>query len=107
MPHPPKWDDILAISSLEKPYWTGRAGDLGAGIVQSSLFLQKALCTWPFPTAADRADRIAGPISPLPCQEWHGYRVSIAHHGKVRGCRRAYERTALRGRPPLRRRRAP
>ena len=34
----------------------------------------------------------------LPCQTWHGYGVSCAHHGEVRGCRRACERTPLRGR---------
>jgi hypothetical protein len=51
-----------------------------------------------FPTAHDPADRAVGPLSPLPCQAWHGYGVSIAHHGEVRGCRRACERTPLRGR---------
>jgi hypothetical protein len=45
------------------------------------------------PTAVDPADRGVGPLSPLPCQAWHGYRVSSAHHGEVRGCRRACERT--------------
>jgi hypothetical protein len=51
-----------------------------------------------FPIAADPADRAVGPLSPLPCQAWHGYAVSSAHHGEVRGCRRAYERTPIRGR---------
>jgi hypothetical protein len=51
-----------------------------------------------FPTSADPADRAVGPLSPLPCQAWHGYGVSNAHHGEVRGCRRACERTPLRGR---------
>jgi hypothetical protein len=51
-----------------------------------------------FPTAADPTDRYVGPLSPLPCQAWHGYGVSSAHHGEVRGNRRAYERTPLRGR---------
>ena len=51
-----------------------------------------------FPTAADPTDRAVGPLSPLPCQAWHGYGVSSAHHGEVRGCRRACERTPLRGR---------
>jgi hypothetical protein len=45
-----------------------------------------------FPIAADPADRVVGPLSPLPCHAWHGYGVSSAHHGEVRGCRRAYER---------------
>jgi hypothetical protein len=48
------------------------------------------------PRAADPADRAVGPLSPLPCQAWRGYGVSIAHHGEVRGCRRACERTPLR-----------
>jgi hypothetical protein len=48
------------------------------------------------PTAADPADRAVGPLSPLLCQAWHGYGVSSAHHGEVRGCRRACERTPLR-----------
>jgi hypothetical protein len=51
-----------------------------------------------FPTAVDPADRAVGPLSPSPCQGWHGYGVSNAHHGEVRGCRRASERTTLRGR---------
>jgi hypothetical protein len=51
-----------------------------------------------FPRAANPADRAVGPLSPLPCQAWHGYGASIAHHGEVRGCRRACERTPLRGR---------
>jgi hypothetical protein len=46
-----------------------------------------------FPTAADPADRAVGPLSPLPCQAWHGYGVCSAHHGEVRGCRRDCERT--------------
>jgi hypothetical protein len=29
---------------------------------------------------------------------WHGYGASSAHHGEVRGCRRACERNPLRGR---------
>jgi hypothetical protein len=37
-------------------------------------------------------------LNPLPCQAWPGYGVSNAHHGEVRGCRRVYERTLLRGR---------
>jgi hypothetical protein len=51
-----------------------------------------------FPTIADRADRSAGPLSPLPCKAWHGYGVSNAHYGEVSECRRACERTPLRGR---------
>jgi hypothetical protein len=51
-----------------------------------------------FPTAIDPADRAVGPLSPLPCQAWHGYGVYSAHHGEVRGCRRACERTPLRSR---------
>jgi hypothetical protein len=46
-----------------------------------------------FPTASDPADRAVGPLSPLPCQAWHGYGVSSAHNEEVRGCRRACERT--------------
>jgi hypothetical protein len=51
-----------------------------------------------FPTYADPADRAVCPLSPLPCHAWHGYGVSNARHGEVRGCRRACERTPLRGR---------
>jgi hypothetical protein len=51
-----------------------------------------------FPTAPDPAGRAVGPLSPLPCQAWHGYGASSAHHGEVRGCRRDCERTPLRGR---------
>jgi hypothetical protein len=79
----------------EKTYRTGRAGDLGAGIVKHFSF--KSPMYRAFPTTADHADRAVGPLSPLPCHAWHGYGVSSAHHGEVRGCR-AYERTPLRGR---------
>jgi hypothetical protein len=48
-----------------------------------------------FPTTADPADRAVDPPSPLSCQALHGYGVSSAHHGEVRGCRRACERTPL------------
>ena len=34
-----------------------------------------------FPTAADPTDLAVGPLRPLPCQAWHGYGVSSAHHG--------------------------
>jgi hypothetical protein len=50
-----------------------------------------------FSTAVDPAGHTVGPLSPLPCQDWHGYGVSSAHHGEVRECRRACERTPLRG----------
>jgi hypothetical protein len=46
-----------------------------------------------FPTIDDPPDRVVSPRSPLPCQAWHGYGVSSAHDGEVRGCRRACERT--------------
>jgi hypothetical protein len=51
-----------------------------------------------FPTTDDHADRVVGPLSPLPYQAWHGYGVSSAHHGEVRVCRRACQRTPLQGR---------
>jgi hypothetical protein len=69
MPHLPKRDGILAVFSIEKTYRLARAGDLGAGSVHKFYFFQKALCTGPFPTFADRT---AGPCGPLPCQAWHG-----------------------------------
>jgi hypothetical protein len=37
-----------------------------------------------FPTVADPADRDVGYLSALPCQAWHGYGVSIAHHGEAK-----------------------
>jgi hypothetical protein len=46
-----------------------------------------------------RIAAIVTSFSPLPCQAWHGYGVSNAHRGGGRGrCRRASERTPLRGR---------
>jgi hypothetical protein len=51
-----------------------------------------------FATAANPADRAVCPLSPLPCKAWHGYGAFSAHHGDMRGCRRACERTPLRGR---------
>jgi hypothetical protein len=91
----------FVVSECEKTYRTGRAGDLGAGIAQKLFFQKPSLQA--FPTAADPADRAVGPLSPLPRHAWHGYGVFSAHHREVRGCRRACERTPLRGR----RRRAP
>jgi hypothetical protein len=85
----------LGVFVCEKAYWTGRAGDLGAGI---RTFFFKSPLYMAFPTAVDPADRAVGPLSPLPCQAWHGYGVSSAHHREVRGCRRVWERTPLRGR---------
>jgi hypothetical protein len=61
-------------------------------------YLFKSPMYMAFPTSANPADRAVGPLSPLPCQAWHGYGVYNAHHGEVRGCRRACERTPLRGR---------
>jgi hypothetical protein len=75
---------------------TGQAGDLGAGRVHKSFF--KSPPYMAFPTPTNRADRTAGPLSPVPCQAWHGYGVSSAHLGEVRGYRRACERTSLMGR---------
>jgi hypothetical protein len=96
MPHPLKVGLHPIVLDCEKAYRTGRAGDHGAGIAQK-LFL-KCHLYMAFPIAADPADRVVGPLSPLPCQAWHGCGVSTAHHGQVRGCRRACERTPLRGR---------
>jgi hypothetical protein len=84
------------VLDCEKTYRTARAGDRGAGIAQK-IFFYKALCTWLSPAVAYSADRVVGPLSPLPCQAWHGCGVSSARHMEVRGCRRACERTPLRG----------
>jgi hypothetical protein len=94
--HPLEVGLFLVVFVREKTYRTGPAGHLGAGIAQKLFF--KSPMYRAFPTVADPADRVVGPLSPLPCQAWHGYGVSSAHHGEVRGCRRARERTALRGR---------
>jgi hypothetical protein len=65
--------------------------------VLQRIFFFKSPLYRAFPTAADPVDRAVGPLSPLPCQVWHGYYgVSSAHHGEVRGCRRACEHTPLR-----------
>jgi hypothetical protein len=96
MPHPLEVGMYSIVSVCEKAYRTGRPGDLGAGIAQK-LFFQSPMYM-AFPTAADPTDRAVGPLSPLPCQALHGYGVSSAHHGEVRRCRRACERTPLRGR---------
>jgi hypothetical protein len=97
MPRPLEVGLYLVVYVRKKTYRTGRAGDLGAGIAQK-LFFSKSHVYMAFPTAADHADRAIGPLSPLPCQAWHGYGVSNAHHGEVMGCRRACERTPLRSR---------
>jgi hypothetical protein len=51
-----------------------------------------------FSTIATRAERTAGPLSPLLCQAWDDYGDFNAHHGEVRGCRRVCERTPVKGR---------
>jgi hypothetical protein len=79
-------------SNREKTYWTVRAGDLGAGIAHS-LYFFISLMYMAFPTPVYPGVRAFGPLSPPPCQAWHSYGVSSAHHGEVRGCRRACERT--------------
>jgi hypothetical protein len=96
-PPPLKVRFYSAVSLREKTYRTGRAGDLGARI-RTAIILFKSPLYIAFPTVADPADRAVGPLSPLPCQACHSYWVSSANHGKVRGCRRAFERTLLRGR---------
>jgi hypothetical protein len=88
MPHFPKVGMYLVVSGYGKTYRTGRAGDLGAGIAQK-LFVQNPM-SLAFPRIA-----LSALLAPY---RWHGYGVSGAHHGKVRGCRRACERTPLRGR---------
>jgi hypothetical protein len=86
-PHPPI-GRYLVVYGHEKACQTGRAGGLGAGSVQNLFFRSPMYMA--FPTTSNRADRMAGPLSPLPC---HGYGVSSAHHREVRGRRRACERT--------------
>jgi hypothetical protein len=93
--HSPKVGMYLIAYGYEKTYRTDRARDLGASIAhkyfKSPLYMAS-------PTAADPADRVVAPLAPLPCQALYGYGVPSAHHGEVRGCRRACERTPLRGR---------
>jgi hypothetical protein len=56
----------------------------------------KALCTWlSRQVLIPRIAAVATSFNPLTCQAWHGYGVSNAHHGEVRKCRRACERTML------------
>jgi hypothetical protein len=43
MTHPPKWDSILVLSSIENPHRTARGRDLGTGSV-SNVF--EDLRTW-------------------------------------------------------------
>jgi hypothetical protein len=80
------------VYDREQTYRTVRAGDLGASIAHNHFF--KSPMFMAFPIVVDPADRAVGPLSPLPCQAWHGYGVSSAHHGEVRACKR----TPLRGR---------
>jgi hypothetical protein len=60
-----------------------------------------------FPTAADPADRAVGPLSPLPCQAWHGYGVSSGPPRGGEGMPTGLRAHPPPGPPPLRRRRAP
>jgi hypothetical protein len=81
----------LSSTWYESTYRTARAGDPSADSVQKLISKSPPYKT--FPTAANRADRIVGPRSPLPCQAWHGFEVSFAYHGEVRRCLRACKRT--------------
>jgi hypothetical protein len=83
------------VSDREKAYRTARAGDLGAGIAQKMFFFKSQVYNVFFPTIIDPADCAVGPLSALPYQALHGYGVFSAHHGEVRGCRRACEHTLL------------
>jgi hypothetical protein len=56
----------------------------------------RTLCTWLSRQLLILRIELSALLAP--CQAWHGYGVSTAHHGEVRGCRRACERTPLRGR---------
>jgi hypothetical protein len=84
---PLKLEMYLEASNHEKHI--GRAErEILAPVLHINCFIQKPYVHG-FPATVDPADRVVGPLSPLPCQAWHGYGVSSAHHGEVRGCRRA------------------
>jgi hypothetical protein len=96
MPHPLEVGMYSIVSNREEHI--GRAErEILVLVLHINYFLKSPLYM-AFPTAVDPADRVVGPLSPLPCHAWHGYGVSSAHHGEVRGCRRACKRTPLRGR---------
>jgi hypothetical protein len=96
MPHPSKQDCTREYLYSKKHI--GRAEREILVPVSKRIIFFKSPLYMAFPTGADPADRAVGPLSPLPCQAWHGYGVSSAHHGDLRGRRRACERTPLRGR---------
>jgi hypothetical protein len=96
MPHPSKQECIHEYLYVKKHI--GRAEREILVPVSHRNYFFKSPMYMAFPTVADPADRAVGPLSPLPCQAGHGYGVSSAHQWEVRGCRRACERTPLRGR---------
>jgi hypothetical protein len=63
---PPKVGLHLTIFDRGKTYRTGRAGDLGASIAQIYFF--KSPMHMAFPRVVDPADRVVGPLGPLPRQ---------------------------------------
>jgi hypothetical protein len=94
---PPRGRIVLSSICTRKIISDGPSGRSWRRYV-TEIILFKSPLYMAFPTAADFADRAVGPLSPLPCQAGHGYGVSSAHHGEVRRCRWACERTPLRGR---------
>jgi hypothetical protein len=80
---------------MRKTCRTGRAGDLGAGIAQ--FVFSKALCArLSRQLMIPRIEVLANLAPAVPSMA--RLRVCSAHHGEERGCRRACERTPLRGR---------
>jgi hypothetical protein len=97
MPHPLKEGLYPIVFDNEKSHIGRAEREILAPVLDRKFVFKCPLLYMTFPTPYDHADRVVGPLSSLPCQAWHGYGVSNARHGEVKGCRRACERTPLRG----------
>jgi hypothetical protein len=79
-------ESIRGVSSLEKTYRTNRAGHIDAG-VQVTL-KSHPYSSFPYSSSSVELIRVLQPPdftppSSQPCQAWHGYRVTNAHHVEV------------------------
>jgi hypothetical protein len=96
---PPRSRIVPNSMRPRKTYRTGRAGDLGAGIAQK-LFILKALCTWLSRKLMILRIELSALLAPYRARPGTAtpLRGFQRPPREVRGCRRACERTRLRGR---------
>jgi hypothetical protein len=91
---PPRSRTVLSSICMRKNISDGPSGRSWCRYLTEIVFI-KALCTWLSRHLLIPRIELSALLGP---QAWHGYGFSSAYLGEVRGCRRACERTPLRGR---------